>query len=578
MLKGKRTGDGNYMCRCPGPMHRNGDRNPSLSVKDGHSRLLLYCFAGCEFDEIVAALRARGAPMTEKWSKLGAEIWDAARPIAGTLAEVYLRGRGISRLPGPEVLRFHPAVEHPRLKRKFRKIDKADQRRTFGANKGGVVMFAETDGSQSLIIGEGIETTLTALEATGLPGCASLGTSGLRNLEWSEDVREVILLAENDENGANQKALAKVCPVLVEKGVKVRVASPPDGFKDFNDLVDPGKEGGGPGGLTIAKIAIEAAPEWKPRRAKDAKSGAPRASQASFLLDLAVGRCQLFCDPTDEAYASFMVAHSGGEHRETHRIRSKTFDQWLRGRYYAHRNGAPSSEAMSSAVKTLRAKAHFDGDRRDVYLRTASFDGKIYLDRCNPTWQAIEIDADGFRVIDDPPVHFRREAGMLPLPAPSTVDPRKGIARLEEVLRLRDKRDFVVIVPWLLAALAGRSPYAVLGEPGATKTSAAYAIRSIVDPNASPLRTRPKEPHEVFVAATHSLIVGYNNLSAMPDWLSDTICVVSEGSGESRRELFTNAEESLLVACSPFLLTGIAGTWRNAPSMCTSPTCRTPSV
>ena len=179
---------------------------------------------------------------------------------------------------------------------------------------------------------------------------------------------------------------------------------------------------------------------------------------------------------------------------------------------------------------------------------------------CDPLWRAIEIDADGFRIVGRPPVHFRRESGMLALPSPSTIDPKKGIERLREVLRLRDKRDFVVIVAWLLAALAGRSPYAVLaflGEPGATKTSAAYAVRSIIDPNASPLRAKPKEPHDVFVAATHSLIVGYNNLSSLPDWLSDTMCVVSEGSGESRRELFTDADESLIVACAPFLLTGI---------------------
>jgi hypothetical protein len=56
-LGGKRGGNGNYMCRCPGPLHKNGDRNPSLSVKDGRDgRLLLYCFAGCEYLEIRDAL------------------------------------------------------------------------------------------------------------------------------------------------------------------------------------------------------------------------------------------------------------------------------------------------------------------------------------------------------------------------------------------------------------------------------------------------------------------------------------------------------------------------------------------
>ena len=59
-LNGKRMGDGNYMCCCPGPTHKNGDRNPSLSVKDGRNgKPLLYCFAGCSYDEIVTALERR---------------------------------------------------------------------------------------------------------------------------------------------------------------------------------------------------------------------------------------------------------------------------------------------------------------------------------------------------------------------------------------------------------------------------------------------------------------------------------------------------------------------------------------
>jgi hypothetical protein len=185
-------------------------------------------------------------------------------------------------------------------------------------------------------------------------------------------------------SGASQKAIDKACPAIAEKGLKVCVASPPAGFVDFNDLVNPNKEGGGPGGLVIAKMIIEAAPEWTPKRGKGAKPALPKqASQASFLVDLAVGRCQLFSDPTGEAYASFVVEHAGDEHRETHRIRSNSFNQWIRLRYYAEKNGAPSSEAMASAVKTIMAKAHFDGDQREIYLRTAPLDGKVYVDMCN---------------------------------------------------------------------------------------------------------------------------------------------------------------------------------------------------
>ena len=215
--------------------------------------------------------------MSEKWSELGATLWEELVSVAGTPVEAYLRGRGISLLPGPEVLRFHVAVQHPKLKRKLPALiahvtggvepshnftwlsadgagkadtEKAEQRRTLGSSKGGAVRLAEPIDGKPLIVGEGIETTATAMEATRLPGWASLGTSGLGNIEWPGDVREVILLAENDENNANQRALDKVCPVLAEQGLKVRVATPPVGFNDFNDLVDPSKEGGGPGGLS----------------------------------------------------------------------------------------------------------------------------------------------------------------------------------------------------------------------------------------------------------------------------------------------------------------------------------------
>ena len=57
--------------------------------------------------------------MSEKWSQLGAKLWDGAQPGPSTLAEVYLNGRGIRLAPWPAALRFHPAADHPKLKQKF---------------------------------------------------------------------------------------------------------------------------------------------------------------------------------------------------------------------------------------------------------------------------------------------------------------------------------------------------------------------------------------------------------------------------------------------------------------------------
>lgn len=48
----RRGGKGRYMARCPA----HPDRRPSLSVRDGETRVLLHCFAGCQTEDVLAAL------------------------------------------------------------------------------------------------------------------------------------------------------------------------------------------------------------------------------------------------------------------------------------------------------------------------------------------------------------------------------------------------------------------------------------------------------------------------------------------------------------------------------------------
>ena len=61
VLRGKRQADGSYMCRCPCRIHRRGDINPSLSVRDGwRDRPIFNCFAGGDYRDVIDALIARG--------------------------------------------------------------------------------------------------------------------------------------------------------------------------------------------------------------------------------------------------------------------------------------------------------------------------------------------------------------------------------------------------------------------------------------------------------------------------------------------------------------------------------------
>ena len=101
-------------------------------------------------------------------------------------------------------------------------------------------------------------------------------------------------------------------------------------------------------------------------------------------------------------------------HRETWPLRGKRFQAWLRQQYYERTWDAPSPAALNAALNALEAQAQFDGPQRKVSVRLAEQDGLIYLDLADEFWRCVEISANGWRIAEDPPVRFRRSAGMQP--------------------------------------------------------------------------------------------------------------------------------------------------------------------
>jgi putative DNA primase/helicase len=236
-LGGRRAGGG-WTARCPA----HEDRTPSLSIRDAEeNKVLVHCHAGCDQERVIAALRTRGL-WTEnrsrslsqlirrtivefksdqddaKRSEAALAVWESAKPAQGTPVETYLASRGIDQ-PLPDALRFHAGLKHPSggtwpamvalvtngvdgtplaIHRTFLARDgggKAPvdpQKMMLGPCREGTVRLA--DPGDVLMVGEGIETCLAAMQVTGNPAWAALSTSGLRALDLSEDVCDVFSL------------------------------------------------------------------------------------------------------------------------------------------------------------------------------------------------------------------------------------------------------------------------------------------------------------------------------------------------------------------------------------------------
>ena len=188
-------------------------------------------------------------------------LFAASVPVPGTLAETYLRSRGITLGGKTSALRFHPKCWHrdegqtksiPRPALIAAVTDGAGalqgvqrtwlapegrgksavetQRRAMGHLLGNAVRLTPCD--DILVVGEGIETMLSVREAApGLPVWAALSSGHLGAVQLPEGLQRLYIAIDRDPAG--QRAAERLNARAAEVGIAVRVLEPRLG--DFND-------------------------------------------------------------------------------------------------------------------------------------------------------------------------------------------------------------------------------------------------------------------------------------------------------------------------------------------------------
>ena len=300
--------------------------------------------------------------------------------------------------------------------------------------------------------------------------------------------------------------------------------------------------------------------EWLGYKGQAAKS-APNAaaakapSVATALIELGLEHAELF-HFGEECFASI----DADGHLETLPLgpRTRGCRPWLSGLYFDQRQKAASSEALTSALSTLERYA-LKGVERQVYVRAAGYEGKVFVDLADKRWNVVEISAGGARVIrpEDAPVRFRRPHGMLALPSP---EPDGELEELRTLLNVANDDDFLSMEALLVGAFHPEGPYPISifhGEAGSTKTTVAKLMRGLVDPNLLPLRPEPREERDLAISARNGLVCAFDNLSHLPVWLADSLCRLSSGGGFSSRTLYTDLDETVFAVKRPVILTAI---------------------
>jgi putative DNA primase/helicase len=189
-------------------------------------------------------------------------IWREAKGPYDTLAGVYLsqhRKLAVDAALAGSVLRYHPTcpwrcentgrtIEVPALIAAFRSIDddtvtgvqrvrldadgrKVDRRMLGIVNNAAIKLAMPQDGE--LVIGEGVETCLAAMQFGFKPAWALGSCGGISRFPIIDGIKQITLLGENDAASAGA---VEICGERWKRaGHNVRVILPDDGCNDLND-------------------------------------------------------------------------------------------------------------------------------------------------------------------------------------------------------------------------------------------------------------------------------------------------------------------------------------------------------
>jgi putative DNA primase/helicase len=265
----------NWRCACPRGC------GYSLSFCDGaDGRLLAFCFGGCAFNEIMSALVeyglldddddndlhvSRGVTVSQRDNTEriahARQIYDSG--VWDERIAVYLHSREIG-LTSP-VLRFQEQAPHrlgARLPAMLAPVvnvtgeqtgthltylrgdgsGKADlpkdfQRECRDLIHGGAIRLAQHDPDTELIIGEGVESTFSAMQIFGLTGWSAVYAGGLKTMELPPIVRRILIASDNDVSGVGQRNALAAYDRWIAEGRSVRIVAPPVVGDDFNDVL-----------------------------------------------------------------------------------------------------------------------------------------------------------------------------------------------------------------------------------------------------------------------------------------------------------------------------------------------------
>ena len=195
-----------------------------------------------------------------------------------------------------------------------------------------------------------------------------------------------------------------------------------------------------------------------------------------------------------------------------------------------------------------------------MFRRFAHIAGTIYIDRGTPDGEAIMITKQGWSLVQDPPVLFRRSntTGVLPQPQ---VGGSLELFR-SHFLTVPDE-SIAALLGFIVSCYLHKGSFPILmiqGQQGCGKSTLTDLLRSLIDPvlGYAARAQLPAKPEDLATVVSTNFLSSFDNASRIPNEIADILCQVSTGGNYGGRKLYSQGETFSMELHNPLIINSVS--------------------
>lgn len=232
------------------------------------------------------------------------------------------------------------------------------------------------------------------------------------------------------------------------------------------------------------------------------------------------------------------------KHKENWAIYSRRFKNFITRIFYEESGEVPNSQQLKTFQDIFAARAQFDGNKYDTYLRCAKLNDSLYIDLCKDDWSVLKITKDKIEEIESD-IKFKRFNHMKEL----NYDLKASESDLDLIFKyvnIENEKDKLLFkIDCILQPIANipRVIDNFHGSAGSGKTFASNCKRRLIDPSSMGTLSLSKDKTELIQKLSHHYICFFDNVRKISQEYSDIFCRATTGDAFSKRELYTDDED-----------------------------------